>query len=261
MTRLALLVLNPASPASVHAVRNAVKASQLPFSVQLYTKSFDDSIARWVQQDDHQQGKVYELEPFHKSAMARARNYLLQTALDPMDQYVIWLDPMLEDFPPTLIEDMQRIMDKGTTHDDKPATIDVLAPNTMIIKDGTEWGYERGNWQETELSKALHDTVAEDFVFMEGWWEFDTHRFLMLDMMTSGSNETLVALDGVGGSCLFVRADVHRGGINFPPYVYKNQLDTESFAKAALTDGYGVYGLPNYKLLHSQPLAHLNSNE
>ncbi|KAI8066870.1 Anp1-domain-containing protein [Gongronella butleri] len=294
LTRVALLVLNPASPATSHAVRNAINAAHLPFPVQLYTKTFDPAHSRWVQQQPHQdQQSVYELEPLRRSTMARARNYLLQTALDPMDQYVLWLDPVVTDYPVSFIDDMIRIMaippakaiatstspenvekahppeknakddakTEKTDDDDKlpplpqqlvsqpPKTIDILAPNTMIIKGDAELGYERGNWQETETSKALQDTVAEDFVFMEGFWEFDTHRFLMIDMETTSShNETMVPLDGVGGSCLFVRADVHRGGINFPPYVYKHQLDTESFAKAASVDGYGIFGLPNYKV-------------
>jgi hypothetical protein len=59
-----------------------------------------------------------------------------------------------------------------------------------------------------------------------------------------------LALDGIGGVSILVKADVHRAGINFPSYSFENQVETEGFAKMAKRAGYEVYGLPNYVVWH-----------
>ncbi len=77
-----------------------------------------------------------------------------------------------------------------------------------------------------------------------------------------------IALDGIGGVNILVKADVHRSGmetlsrscwdmhayrslgINFPCYAFENQAETEGFAKMAKRAGYEVYGLPNYVVWH-----------
>ncbi|ORZ15048.1 Anp1-domain-containing protein [Absidia repens] len=248
-TRLALLILNPASPTTLYTVRHYLLTSQLvDLPVDLYTKTYD-TLAPWVAQDDHHDAShaIYELAPLRKSAMARAKNFLLQSALDPQDDYVLWLDPLLAEFPATLIQDFIKV-----------DGVDILVPNTMIRKDGTEWGYDRANWQETTMSTSLQDTVPEDFVFMEGWWEYDTHRFLMVDMLSNEDGVdgrtrefTKVPLDGVGSTCLFIKAELHRNGLNFPAYPYQHQLDSEALAKAAKLEGYSIMGLPNYKIYHA----------
>jgi hypothetical protein len=50
---------------------------------------------------------------------------------------------------------------------------------------------------------------------------------------------------------LFVKAEIHRNGLNFPAYPYQHQLDSEAFAKAAKVEGYNIVGLPNYKVYHA----------
>lgn len=59
-----------------------------------------------------------------------------------------------------------------------------------------------------------------------------------------------IELDGIGGVSILVKADVHRSGINFPPYAFENQAETEGFAKMAKRAGYSVIGLPNYVVWH-----------
>jgi hypothetical protein len=66
----------------------------------------------------------------------------------------------------------------------------------------------------------------------------------------SKNKDEEIPLDGVGGVTLIVKADVHRSGINFPPYAFENQAETEGFAKMAKRAGYSVIGLPNYVVWH-----------
>ncbi|KAI8331243.1 Anp1-domain-containing protein [Chlamydoabsidia padenii] len=246
-TRLALLVLNPPSPTTIYTVRHHLPKR---WRVDLYTKTYD-SLTPWIATDDHHDdtNTIYELAPLRKSAMARAKNFLLQSALEPTDGYVLWLDPLLVDFPPTMIKDFIGLQD------------DILVPNTMI---GNDVKYDRSNWQETPMSISLQENVPMDFVFMEGWWEYDTHRFLMVDMVSDDNDEqifTKVPLDGVGSTCLFVKAEIHRNGLNFPPYPYQHQLDSEAFAKIAKLEGYNIVGLPNYKIYHTNVDSNSNSDD
>ena len=53
-----------------------------------------------------------------------------------------------------------------------------------------------------------------------------------------------VELEGVGGSCLLVRADIHRQGAIFPAVPVDHQLETEGFARLAKALGAKIIGLP-----------------
>jgi mannan polymerase complexes MNN9 subunit len=56
----------------------------------------------------------------------------------------------------------------------------------------------------------------------------------------------VIDLDGVGGTALMVKADVHRDGAMFPAFPFYHLVETEGFAKMAKRLGYSVHGLPDY---------------
>ncbi|KAI9317386.1 hypothetical protein BX666DRAFT_2026679 [Dichotomocladium elegans] len=231
---MALLVINP-GPTTVHAVRQHIERARIVFPIKVYVKTYNDSIMSYVLTPG--QETLYELEPLRRAAVARARNYLLQSALMSTHDYTLWLDPLLESFPPTLVEDLMAVGE------------DIVVPNTMIRRgDGDVWGYDKNNWQETELSLSLYNEVPEDLIFLEGWVEFTSRHFLMIDM---ADMEQKVPLDGVGSTCILTRASVHREGINFPAFPFQHHIDTEGFAKAAKSAGYTVYGIPAYHVYHT----------
>ena len=62
----------------------------------------------------------------------------------------------------------------------------------------------------------------------------------------NGDSKRVVSLDGVGGTALLVKADVHRDGAMFPPFPFYHLIETEGFAKMASRLGWKSYGLPNY---------------
>lgn len=76
-----------------------------------------------------------------------------------------------------------------------------------------------------------------------GYPDKPTHRRLLIDMVGETVPET-VELDGVGGSCLLVRADIHRQGAIFPAVPVDHQLETEGFARLAKALGAKIIGLP-----------------
>jgi mannan polymerase complexes MNN9 subunit len=65
--------------------------------------------------------------------------------------------------------------------------------------------------------------------------------------------EQEVNLDGVGGTALLVKAEVHRDGAMFPPFPFYNLIETEGFAKMAKRLGWSSFGLPNYKVFTPIP--------
>lgn len=79
----------------------------------------------------------------------------------------------------------------------------------------------------------------------------------------------LVRLDAVGGAMLLVKADVHRDGLIFPPYLYGRrsplvrdpnpwfagtvgELETEGLGIMAHDMGHQCWGLPNLEIRHAE---------
>jgi hypothetical protein len=90
----------------------------------------------------------FELQPLRRSFMARSRNYLLSAALRDDHSWVLWLDVDVVEYPDTIIEDLQSV------------DVDIVVPNCLReTEDGSFWGYDKNNWQETEESRQIQETL------------------------------------------------------------------------------------------------------
>ncbi|KAF2707061.1 glycosyltransferase family 62 protein [Pleomassaria siparia CBS 279.74] len=182
-----------------------------------------------------------------RKAMARARNYLLATALKPEHSWVYWRDVDIMESPGKIIEDF-------VAHD-----VDILVPNVWFHRykevNGKmvdiEGRFDYNSWQESPEGLKLAASLDKDVIIAEGYKEYNTNRNHMARMgdWRKDHNER-IPLDGIGGVNIILKADVHRSGINFPCYAFENQAETEGFAKMAKRAGYGVFGLPNYVVWH-----------
>jgi hypothetical protein len=85
------------------------------------------------------------------------------------------------------------------------------------------------------------------------------HEHLVLsDLRDEGE---IVELDGVGGTMLLIRADLHRDGLVFPPFPYgrpnarvrpdQSELETEGLACMAWDMGHRCWGLPRLEIRHA----------
>ncbi|KAI8062226.1 Anp1-domain-containing protein [Gongronella butleri] len=181
----------------------------------------------------------YEMQPLRRSVMARSRNYLLASAMRDDIQYVAWVDVDVIEYPNSIFEDLMSVNE------------DVVVPNCLLHReDGAFYAYDKNNWQETEESWAIQKDLDPEFVLLEGYYEFPTHRYLMVDMPTHKGMDYKVPLDGVGATFTLVKAHVHREGANFPAYPFQHQVETEGFAKMAKAMGFTVYGIPGYLIYH-----------
>lgn len=144
--------------------------------------------------------------------------------------------------PPSLIQDL-------ASHD-KP----VIVPNCFqrFINDEGKKDtrpYDYNSWQDSKIASDLAANMPPDEILLEGYADVPTYRTLMAmtaDKSESRNVKEVIPLDGVGGTALLVKAEVHRDGAMFPPFAFYHLMETEGFAKMARRLGWGCWGLPNY---------------
>ena len=168
-----------------------------------------------------------ELQVVRRSILARSRNHLLSRALADED-WVLWIDADVIDYPADVVE---RLLAVGK---------DIAHPHCLVQRDNAaRRTFDLNAWRDRG---ALH----------------------MDDLRAEGD---LVPLDAVGGTMLLVRADAHRDGLIFPPFLYggrnprirdnspwfpytAGEIETEGLGMMARDMGYQCWGLPNLEILH-----------
>jgi hypothetical protein len=113
---------------------NRQDPSQRYHEIAIYEKDFNFQLPE-------DKRHTFELQPLRRSFMARSRNYLLTAALREYHSWVLWLDVDVVNYPETILEDLQSV------------DVDVIVPNCLLdTEDGSFWGYDKNNWQETDRS-------------------------------------------------------------------------------------------------------------
>lgn len=207
-------------------------------SIIIERQDFEPPLASQSEAERHKM----ENQRARRAAMSRARNSLLFTTLGPSTSWVLWLDSDIIETPHDLVQDL-------AAHD-KP----IIVPNCFqryldAKKKPAERPYDFNSWQDSEQAQKLAETMGPEDILLEGYAEMATYRLLMAYMAEeNGDRNTEVPLDGVGGTALLVKAEVHRDGAMFPPFPFYHLIETEGFAKMAKRLGWAATGLPNYKV-------------
>ncbi|KID80114.1 mannan polymerase complexes MNN9 subunit, partial [Metarhizium brunneum ARSEF 3297] len=208
-------------------------------SIIILRQDFDPAVES---QDESERHKMANQKP-RRAVMAKARNSLLFTTLGPATSWVLWLDSDVVETPASLIQDLAQ-------HNK-----DVIVPNCFQRfynddkKKMDERPYDYNSWQDSDIAMQMASKMGPDDILLEGYPEMATYRTLMAHLATDGGDQSLaIPLDGVGGTALLVKADVHRDGAMFPPFSFYHLIETEGFAKMAKRLGWQPYGLPNYKV-------------
>lgn len=233
---------NAATTALQHAVAKTQKGPHNDRfrSIVILRQDFDTPLSS---QDESERHKLQNQKP-RREAMSKARNSLLFTTLGIDTSWVLWLDADIVETPATLIQDL--------AGHDKP----IIVPNcfqrfTDDKGEPAERPYDFNSWQDSSVAQELGAKMGKDEIIVEGYQEMATYRTLMAYVGgASGGNSDPkfeMPLDGVGGTALLVRADVHRDGAMFPPFPFYHLIETEGFAKMAKRLGWHATGLPNYK--------------
>lgn len=211
-------------------------------SVTILRQDFDPPI---LSQDEKERHKISN-QKMRREAMSRARNSLLFTTLGPTTSWVLWLDADIVETPPTLIQDL--------TFHNRP----VIVPNCYQryyneeTKTQDVRPYDYNSWQDSDTAQELANNMGPDEILLEGYSELPTYRSLMAYManLEKPDPRRVVSLDGVGGTALMVKAEVHRDGAMFPAFPFYHLVETEGFAKMARRLGYSCFGLPDYFVYH-----------
>jgi mannan polymerase complexes MNN9 subunit len=197
-----------------------------------------------IESQDEAERHKKENQKARRATMAMARNALLFTTLGPATSWVLWLDADIIETPPTLIQDL-------ASHDR-----DVIAANCFQRfwnedkKAMDERPYDFNNWVESDVGLEMAAKMDPDDIILEGYHDMATWRPLMAYMADGTDVHKEVMLDGVGGTALLVKADVHRDGAMFPAFPFYHLIETEGFAKMVKRLGRQPVGLPNYKVYH-----------
>ncbi|TGO43685.1 hypothetical protein BOTNAR_1449g00010 [Botryotinia narcissicola] len=210
-------------------------------SIIIERQDFDPPIASQSETERHKM----ENQKARRAAMSRARNSLLFTTLGPSVSWVLWLDSDVIETPPTLIQDL-------ASHDKA-----IIVPNCFQryydTKDKrmSERAYDFNSWQDSDVARKLAESMGPDDILLEGYADMATYRTLMAYLASdTGDSKDVIPLDGVGGTALMVKAEVHRDGAMFPPFAFYHLIETEGFAKMAKRMSWEAFGLPNYKVYH-----------
>ena len=230
--------------AAVSALENAISETQSgPIdtrfaSISILRQDFDPPI---LSQDEKERHKMSN-QKVRRESMGRARNSLVFTTLGPSTSWVLWLDADIVETPSTLIQDL-------TAHDQP-----VVVPNCYQRYYNTDTKkmdtrpYDYNSWRDSIVAQELAAKMQPDEILLEGYHEMPTYRTLMayLADLSRPNPKKIIPLDGVGGTALMVKADVHRDGAMFPPFPFYHLVETEGFAKMVKRLGYEVFGLPDY---------------
>lgn len=214
-------------------------------SIIIERQDFEPPLASQSEAERHKM----ENQKARRAAMSRARNSLLFTTLGPSTSWVLWLDSDVVETPPTLIQDL-------AAHDQP-----IIVPNCFQryidpkTKQRSERPYDFNSWQDSETATKLGEQMGADEILLEGYAEMATYRTLMAYLAEEGGDpKQEISLDGVGGTALLVKADVHRDGAMFPPFPFYHLIETEGFAKMAKRLGWSSTGLPNYRVRSHAPI-------
>lgn len=226
---------------SLESAIKKTQSNQGKFKKITILRQDSNSLESQLEKDRH----ALKVQKERRSMMALARNSLVFSTMSPATSWVLWLDADIIESPQTLLQDLM-------SHD-KP----VISANVYqrYVDDKTKQEsirpYDFNNWVESEEGLKIAAGLKDDEIVVEGYAEMATYRPLMAHYYdANGDVSTEMALDGVGGGAVLVKADVHRDGAMFPSFPFYHLIETEGFAKMAKRLGYDVFGLPNYLVYH-----------
>ncbi len=166
-----------------------------------------------------------------RAAIAAARNRLAKEALRADDDWVLWLDADLSDFPADIIQTMMA------------PKVKIITPNSVLEADGRSYDLNAfldvGTPRKSQYYKHIIDGLFQPPA--DYWHRRHLHDLKFVD---------LVPLSSVGGTMLLVHGSVHRAGLDFPERPYNDLIETEAFGSLANDLGLTPFGLPNVEIRH-----------
>ncbi|GMF54088.1 unnamed protein product [Phytophthora fragariaefolia] len=178
------------------------------------------------------------LQGTRRRMLARYRNYALLSMMESWHQHVVWLDADVTVIPAGLLQKMVR------------SGRDIVEP-ICLRKIKKKWyNYDMNAWVGRRKVRTTEQDVSD---FVPGPLNAK-HMHNMPD-----KSKQFAPLDSVGGTMLYVRAEVHRQGVLFPVhYVIGSEwgregydgIETEGLCYTAHFLGYKCWGMPRDIIQH-----------
>jgi hypothetical protein len=172
-------------------------------SVQIFYRKLDDAIELGRSDADRHAAFAQKKR---RSLLARYRNLLLSLSLSESDRAVLWIDADMVTIPSNIIEMFQQ------------SNKEIV---TVHTKRGRET-YDLNAWQGPRIkpTAAERERIARGGLFIprpgpgaKHMDNFNTYA----SMKNLRGSQNIVPLDSVGGTVLWVQAELHRQGVIFPP--------------------------------------------
>ncbi|WP_413440376.1 glycosyltransferase [Synechococcus sp. MIT S1220] len=170
------------------------------------------------------------LQRDRRERLARVRNQLLMMALEDED-WVLWLDVDVCDYPSDLLE---RLLAAGR---------DIVTANCLNAFDQP---FDLNSYRLQRESPQA-DTLPEEYMF-DGLYQPPIG--FARNYVNDFRDQSLIELDSVGATVLLIRADLHRQGLNFPPYPMNSLIETEALSLMARNLGVRSWALPQLIVRH-----------
>lgn len=167
-----------------------------------------------------------------RAAIAQVRNQLIRHGLEEDDEWVLWIDADVCDYPPDVVH---RLMAERAR---------IVVPNCVLTIDGPSFDLNSfialDVERRVEYLRLIRDGLYQPPAKVDSRWHLHDLRYL-----------DRVPLVGVGGTMILVHASVHRAGIDFPELPYRDHIETEAFGMLARDAGVVPIGLPNLLITHA----------
>ena len=172
-----------------------------------------------------------ELQKKRRAAIARVRNHLIAEGVDETDDWALWIDVDVCDYPSDILHTLLKTNAK------------IVTPDCTKTPGGPS--YDMNAFLDIGSPKsASYYRRAVGGIFQPPanyYWRCHLHDLRYLPR---------VPLSSVGGTMLLVHSSVHRAGLTFPELPYGDLLETEAFGKWACDMGISPIGLPQVEIQH-----------
>ncbi|MGF1655767.1 MAG: glycosyltransferase [Verrucomicrobiales bacterium] len=172
------------------------------------------------------------IQPSRRANLARVRNELLISCLRPQHTHVLWIDADVIDYPPDLIAQLHA------------TAAPVVVPHCVLELGGPTFDQNTFVPTRTPTQEDLR-LYSRDGCYLPP--RGHGRRYL-----ESFRAKNTVEVEGVGGTALWVEADIHRQGFLFPVVPYRYLLETEGFGALVRDAGLTCLGLPNLQIVHAR---------
>jgi glycosyltransferase involved in cell wall biosynthesis len=200
---------------------NLPKVSQKFRHVHLFRRDFHFNhypLPRWE----------FRIQFNRRSVLAKSRNMLLHQALRD-ENWVLWLDVDVAEYP---IDVIQQLLQTGK---------DIVVPNCVVEPGGKTFDLNTFKFKPGAESQDWTPHMVDGIILppAEGMTYLQDLR-----------DQDIVEVDGVGGTMLLIKADLHREGLIFPTFSYNLYIETNGLSRMAKDMGYTCWGLPQLEIIH-----------